>query len=427
MSARPDDETQTTAAFDALAAPHRRYLLTVLFDGVDGQFPASSNTVPIETLATDVASELHGHPVVTDDQCDRIHLSLVHLHLPRLEDRGIVTREERDGTTVVSLADHSLLEREWVRSLLDDPTGGTIGDEEVLNRTLEALTSARRRTICSVLARQRGGVSLIDLATLVAAREGDEKRRLTDVTGTECTNVATELAHSHVPALVEAGLVEYDRGDGGDGTVEIVPDAPQWHADWLAASPLGEIADLLERDARRVADPASVASGATSRPGACWTIDGAENVVARGHEIADAAEEELFVTVPDDGMLHQRCLDRWSAAADRGVDVYVGSRCACVRETVREAVPEATVCEPRFDWINFPTDHLHHGRVVFADRDHVMLVTIDESADATAITADGPRNALVSLVREHLGPRLDRLEAERDEGEKADGTMPLPM
>ncbi|RKD95339.1 DUF7344 domain-containing protein [Halopiger aswanensis] len=482
MSSPPVDEPTPAVAFDALATVRRRCLLAVLLERRDRSV-ASESSAPTETgadaesatdplslatLATEVAALEAGQPIVSNDHCSHVHVSLVHAHVPKLADVGLVERETDGDETTVSLAAHPLLEADWVRTLLESPVDGDIGDDDLLDRTCEVFRSARCRTACRVLARHRGAVPLDDLATLIAAREGADDRRLVDVTEGEVRDVSTDLEHGRLPALADAGLVTYDRDAA---TAALATDAPQWRTDWLAASPLAPIADRLETastslpsensGSRRPEAASSVpdgvrgefdvdtgsesddderdGSGADGTP-SCWAIDGAEPIVERGHNIAAGAEDELFVTVPDDGILQQQCLERWRAAADRGVDVYVGSRSPQVRETVRAAVPDATVCEPQLDWLNFPADRVHHGRVVFADRERVMLVTIDDGGSngsatddtpsATAVTGEGPDNALVALVREHLGPRLDRLESTREgrESEETDGTpSPLPM
>ncbi|QFU83339.1 DUF7344 domain-containing protein [Natronorubrum aibiense] len=413
---------RTTTAFDVLAGPRRRSLLSVLAD--------RSEPLSVETLATEVAVCEHGCPIVTDEQCRDIQIELVHHHVPRLLDVGLVT-EHRDGDTrTITLADHRLLEADWVNYFLENPTGGSVLDEETLDLTLDALQPARSRLACAVLAKQRDPLAVDDLAALIVARKGGG--RLVDLEESDWQPVATALRHNYLPSLAAADLVEYDRESN---TVALEPNAPQWRADWLAASPLREVVVGLEAMQGQAGSDSNVldADVAIGQQDAnsCWTIDGCSTVVARGHELADSAEEELFVTVPDEGMVQQRCLERWRAAADRGIDVYVGSRSPRVRDTVRSAVPEATVCKPQFDWLNFPVDEIHHGRIVFADRERVMLVTIDDSGSepqATAITGAGPENALVRLVREHVGPRLDQLQARCTEGDWADEhTTPLPL
>ncbi|MXV63759.1 hypothetical protein GS429_17170 [Natronorubrum sp. JWXQ-INN-674] len=448
MSSRLDTE-QTTTAFDILATPKRRYLLAALSE--------RTGPLSLETLAVEVAVTEHGTPIVTDEQVRNAHIELLHCHVPRLLDEGLLTavdtgsesesesgaedgaetetesESDTDGARTIALADHPILEAEWVSRLLDELAAGATSREATLNRTLEALQPARRRTSCAILARQREPLAVADLAAMLAARTADADTRLVDLAQSDWKPFATRLVHNDLPALAEAGLVEYDRSSQ---TVSIAPDAPQWRSDWLAASPLGEIGAMLETS-RELADAetAGLASDDTAddatSSGACWTIEGQENVVAAGQDIADHAEEELFVTVPDGGMIQRRCLERWRAAAERGVDVYIGSESAEVQETVQSAIPEATVCEPQSDWLNFPVEQLHHGRVVFADRERVMLVTIDdENGDlrATAITGEGAENTLVKLVREHVGPRLDRLESRRADGEAVtDQETPLPL
>lgn len=445
MSSPPD--TDLTTALDVLAEPERRYVLAALLDregtsaGEATPAPAS-DPLSIAALATEVATIEHNCPIVTDDQCERVRVSLVHNHVPRLIDGGVLCKTARDDATRVALADHPLFALEWVHPLLDDPTGETVPvDEATLNRTLAALRNPRSRAVCAALARRRGPVPVADLAAAVVAREGGDGTQLVDVTEAECRTVATGLAHEHLPALSDAGLVTYD--DLANG-VELATDAPQWQVDWLADGPLGEAADLVRAAADRGADaeetraatgePATAPNadengdGTDLRTDTCWTLEGRATVLDRVREITDSADEELFVMVPSAEMIRPACLERWLAAANRGVDVYVASRSPRVRDTVRSAVPTATVCEPQFDWLTFPMEGTRHGCVVFADRESAMLVTIDDSVPdggprVGAITGDDRANALVSVVCERLGPRLDRLTPT---GGERDGT-PLPL
>lgn len=420
-----------TTAFDVLADPRRRYLLSILDE--------RSEPIALDALATELAVRERGSPVVTDEQVRTVTIELVHNHVPRLVDAGVVTDDDGDGDDdprTIGLADHPLVEADWVGALLENPTGGPGVDESTLDRTIEVLRPARRRIACAALAQRRDPVPVADLAAMVVARTDDV--RLVDVTAADREPVETRLAHDDLRALADAGLVEYDRSSA---TAELAADAEQWHADWLAASPLGEITDALVggRNRIRTVDAGPAASEADSEggeptrdTGRCWTLEGRESVIARGHEIADAAEEELFVTVPDAGLLQDRCLDRWRAAADRGVDIYVGSQSTEVQNVVRSVIPEATVCEPRFDWLNFPVDGFHHGRVVCADRETVMLATVDDSVPGedprvTAISGHGRENTLVVLVREHIGPRLDRLQSHCDEATDPEEATPLPL
>lgn len=436
MSSPPTLEPTTTAA-DVLADPHRRFLLATLLER-EGQSPAGP-AMPIADLATEVAAAERGTPIVPDDQCERVHVELVHRHVPRLVDRGVLRRVPDGDAATVALAAHSVFDLEWVERLLADPVGDAAPiDEETLTRTLEALRKPRRRTVCTELASRGGSVAVDDLAAGVLVREG-EADRSADAPDSLRTSVATELAHDHLPALAAAGLVTYD---DGAGRAALKTDAPHWDVDWLADGPLAEAAALVRSESKRRARSESEPSvparttdrgpDGSGRTGTdvegCWTLRGASDVFARGEAIAAGADEELFVMVQSAELLRPTCLENLRDAADRGVDVYVASRSPRVRDTVRSAVPPATVCEPRFDWFSFPVETQRHGYVTLADREAAMLVTVERGADEEAasrvgaITGDGPTNALVSIVRERLGPRLDRLSAAGDRDE-----TPLPM
>ncbi|OAQ51780.1 hypothetical protein HTG_15470 [Natrinema mahii] len=440
MSFPPALEPTTTAA-DVLADPHRRALLSVLRDH-EGQSPtvatAAQPAMPIADLATEVAAVERGTPIVPDAHCERLRIELVHRHVPRLLDRGVLSRDAEGDEPTVSLTAHPILDLEWVGSLLDDPTGDAIPlDEETLTRTLEALREPRRLTVCTELANRDGSIAVDDLAAGVLVREG-EADRPADVTDSRRTAVATELAHKQLPALAAAGLVTHD---DESGRAALETDAPHWDVDWLADGPLAEAAALVRSDSTRRARPErepSVPARTVAREPdgnertetdveSCWTLEGETTVVERGNEIAAGADEELFVMAPRAALLGSTCLENLRNAADRGVDVYVASRSPRVRDTVRSTVPSATICEPRFDWLTFPMDASHQGYVILADREAAMLVTVDRRADASAsrvgaITGDGRANALVSIVCEQLGSRLDRLPTADDCDE-----TPLPM
>lgn len=401
-------------AFEVLADPRRRFLLAVLDD--------RSEPVALETLATDVATRERDTPIVTTERTRSVRLECVHNHVPRLAEAGIVTETANGSSRRLALADHPMLEAEWVRSLIDRPTGGPGRDPALLDRTLEVLRPARRRTVCRLLARH-DRLPVHDLSMLLVA-ETSEELDLVDVDETDRKPVQTRLVHDDLAALADAGLVAFDREDG---VVSLERDAPAWEMEWVTLSPLGAIVDGSGSIGRR---PVRDRQGAGPEGCACWTITGRENVIARGHELADTATEEFFVSVPEQGMLQHRCLERWRAAADRGVDVCVCSGSDAVRSTIRDVIPEATICKPQGDWLNFPAAEARHGRVLFADRKRVMLVTVDESADTSsvkAITADGTGSTLVTLAREHLGTRLDRLATQGLGDADEDGSTPLPF
>ncbi|PGF15396.1 hypothetical protein CP556_04120 [Natrinema sp. CBA1119] len=265
MSAPPSAEL--TTALDVLAAPRRRYLLATLLEREDTTSvdrSSASKRLSMERLAIDVTTVEHDCPIVTNEQYERVHTDLIHAHVPRLVDAGLVTRRTDGGETTVALAEHPIFESEWVRSLLADPTGETLPvDETTVNRTLEALRDPRRRTVCAVLSRRRGTVSVTDLAAAVLSREGGDGTRLVDVTEPECSSVSAALVHEQLPVLSDAGLVEYD---AEAARVALATDAPQWRIDWLTEGPLADVADPVRRPARRNrrSDSSGTSDGATT-------------------------------------------------------------------------------------------------------------------------------------------------------------------
>lgn len=68
------------------------------------------------------------------------------------------------------------------------------------------LEADRRRQALAVLSDRTQPISLEDLATAVAEREGDAD----DPDQSAISSVATTLHHIHLPKMAEVGVVEYD-------------------------------------------------------------------------------------------------------------------------------------------------------------------------------------------------------------------------
>lgn len=98
----------------------------------------------------------------------------------------------------------------------------------------------------------------------------------------------------------------------------------------------------------------------------------------------------------------------------------VGVRSSDVRDHVRERIPQAVIWEPQLDWLDRFPERVMIGRLVFADRESIMLGTLGEETEAghhreSAITGVGADNALVVLLPELLGSPLDRLDAQSED------------
>lgn len=74
---------------------------------------------------------------------------------------------------------------------------------------ISLLGDRRRRTVLECLADDAQVMALADLAADVAAAEHDRPR--SELPAETVQRIATSLYHVHIPQLVDAGVVEYDR------------------------------------------------------------------------------------------------------------------------------------------------------------------------------------------------------------------------
>jgi hypothetical protein len=144
-----------------------------------------------------------------------------------------------------------------------------------------------------------------------------------------------------------------------------------------------------------------------------------EEVYDYSRELADRAEDELFLIYASDELLDEECLPYAESAIERGVEFHAGTKSREVREFFRECLPEATIWDPQMDWMYEQANHPKVSRLIVADRDKVVVGLWDEDEDGTkteiAMVGEGQTNPLVVLVRELLGPRLDHLDYQSDE------------
>ena len=83
-------ESLLSRVFGALAHQRRRYVLYYLRE---------NEQVGTDELADQVAAWERSVPVdeVSADAAERVHVELVHTHLPKLEDYGLVDYDQRNG------------------------------------------------------------------------------------------------------------------------------------------------------------------------------------------------------------------------------------------------------------------------------------------------------------------------------------------
>lgn len=79
------------------------------------------------------------------------------------------------------------------------------------DRVFELLANHRRQLLLQALADRGGGVPLRELSRVIAAQETGADP--TEIPGDAVTRVYISLYQTHVPALQEGGLIEYDEAE----------------------------------------------------------------------------------------------------------------------------------------------------------------------------------------------------------------------
>lgn len=350
---------------------------------------AWTSAVTLDELATHLVADEQDKSLVEVSRFEvqSVRKDLIHRHLPKLDETDLVAWDRVDET--VDTTNHPALPDPKLQRMLDT-------DADEWEEVLANLAYRRRRIILSVLKDNDDEMARDELADAVLARErsdvGDG-----GPTGTSDELVA-ELHHVHLPKLQQANLVAYDPDAGGVTYLS----HPELEDEWL--------------DFRVDETPRAILPDA-HHSDAIWTIEGRDNVIARGQSLFEQTDEELFLMFTTDGLLEDGCIRRLQNAIDRGVDVYLGSQTADVRDLVRERIPDAVIWEPQMDWLNLPPEYEKVGRLVFADREAIMLATLGEKANdgvhaETAITGSGQNNPFVVLMRDMLGSRLDHLDSQ---------------
>jgi hypothetical protein len=164
--------------YDALRHPKRIHLLAALESGAH----------TLEELVDAIA---------TRESADReeIRIALVHNHLPRLADHGIL---EWDGETACLTVERSFP----VADLSDLLEGGDRAD----GRKLETLVHPVRTQLYAMLAELDRAISVETLAAELVERDVDSL--------SERSEARLALYHVHLPAMADVGAVEFDPRSG---------------------------------------------------------------------------------------------------------------------------------------------------------------------------------------------------------------------
>ncbi|THE63317.1 ArsR family transcriptional regulator [Salinadaptatus halalkaliphilus] len=268
-------------------------------------------------------------------------------------------------------------------------------------RVLRLVANPENRAVLTVLNDAAKPVTLSELVDRLATQTPD---LIADISNEAARKqLQLSLHHHNLPKLDEAGLVTYDRSQN------VVSDERYPSVD-------AELVELELIDELR----SYFSAGTDVSADAIGVVEGQDDVIEYARDLTDEADDELFYIYVSEVLLQNECVRRVDAALERDVDVALGSKNPEVRERVRTELPGTTIWEPQLDWLSSPAQYPKIGRLVFADREKIMLAILDESevdgtTTETAIVGEGQSNPLVVLVRQLLGPRLDHLDYQSDE------------
>ncbi|WP_408958664.1 ArsR family transcriptional regulator [Natrinema sp. 74] len=264
------------------------------------------------------------------------------------------------------------------------------------DRVIRLIAERRNRAILSILN---------DAARSLAVTELAERLAESDAFGTadiDRQRVTLSLHHKELPRLDEVGLINYDP----ETNVVSYETYPSVSAEWLELEMIDELLSCFEAGTAATDDTVGI-------------LEDREDVVEYGRYLVDEADEELFCMYVSPDLFEEACIQSVRDAIGRGVAVSMGTHDSTVRELARTQLPEATVWEPQLDWLNDTGQRPTVGRLVFTDREKLMIALLDETAAdgmiERAIVCDGADNPLVVFVRELLGPRLDHLDYQNED------------
>ena len=383
------------AVFANLAVRGRRRLLAALYDKAPTPLTRNDLATYIAPVALADGGESERKAV------QQALVSLHHVHVPKLETAGLIQEDPDQGT--LALTDHQAFADAGIIDVLENEADA---DSESLDALFTALADGRRRTALDILSHQYGPIHVETLAREIGAVDANVAE--SEVSDDTIHRILASLQHVHLPLLSEADLVEYDRAEA---TVAYTGHA-QLRVPWMHS--------VFEPDFR-----ASLTG--ESEPQEVGTIEGREQVVSFGQSLCDRADHELFCLFTATGLLEAGCFTRIRDAARRGANVYLGTCDPTVREFVREHAPEVVLWEPKTDWLDFPVQERRIGRLVFADREAVMLGTLGERDsdgvhEERAIIGEGADTTLVTMIRQMVEPQIEDLA---DQSEHASNRLPF--
>jgi sugar-specific transcriptional regulator TrmB len=142
-----------------------------------------------------------------------------------------------------------------------------------------------------------------------------------------------------------------------------------------------------------------------------WVVEGDDAVSDRLAGLAGDAAEELLVVVAVESLLTDEFLEALADAAERGLDITVGSPADAVRERIAAGVPAASVVETWTWWADHPIAAGEVSAVLMADSRELLVSSQLETelpgvARHSAVWTDDERAPLVGLMRPLLAEAI---------------------
>ncbi|MFB6195611.1 MAG: TrmB family transcriptional regulator [Haloplanus sp.] len=179
----------------------------------------------------------------------------------------------------------------------------------------------------------------------------------------------------------------------------------------------GEAVDLLERECQDRLDrlgsvlPRLGSPKRSTGAGEVWSMEGEAAVSERLATLVGDAEEEVLLAVGVEALVGDELLGALADAADRGVEVVVGSPDEAIREHLAESLDGVEIVETWTWWESVPIQAGAVTSVLMVDGD-ALLVSADAATDLPgvrkhrAIWTDSADAPVVGLMRPLLSTAI---------------------
>lgn len=147
-----------------------------------------------------------------------------------------------------------------------------------------------------------------------------------------------------------------------------------------------------------------------------WSLTGTDGITSRTLQLLEDAENEVVFLASTESLVTDEVVGALSEAAERGVNVIVGTVTRELQEELRERVPDAEVFMSELDWLHSDSENgVAIGRMLLVDQSTILLSSVDEMSDEEkAIFGRGFQNGLVVITRRLMATGLF---SSRDPGE----------